>query len=321
MEATLNHLAEYIRARDGFCVVAHTSPDGDTLGSSLALFLTLKKLGKRAVVVCDQPIPAIYRFLPEWDQVRLPSDAPQMENVIAVDCADIGRLGAAGTLFENARSTANIDHHSTNDSYAQINALNTKAAATGEIMFRLVGMLLTPLDRSIALCLYTALTTDTGNFSYSNTTPDTFRIAAELLEYGVDNAMINRMIYRTIPLRKMKLMGYAVSNMELVHGGKIGVSVVRRNAMEKIGAADEDTEGIIDHIRDVDTVEVAILFWETKDGDFKVSLRSKAAVDVSRIAARFQGGGHPRAAGLSASGGFDEVYSAVVRAVIEAMEG
>ena len=321
METTLSRLAEYICARDGFCIVAHTSPDGDTLGSSLALFLTLKKLGKRAIIVCDQPIPATYRFLPSWDQVVLPCDAPLMENVIAVDCADLSRLGDAVALFEHAKSTANIDHHATNNSYAQINALNTRAAATGEIMFRLVNLLLTPIDIPIALCLYTALTTDTGNFSYSNTTPDTFRIAAELLEYGVDNAMINRMIYRMIPFQKIKLMGFAVSNMELIHDGKIGVSIVRRSAMDQIGAADEDTEGIIDHIRDVDTVQVAILIWETKDGGFKVSLRSKEMVDVSVIAGRFQGGGHPRAAGFSATGTFDEVYDAVVRAVIEAMEG
>ena len=165
-EDVLRSIAAFIKENDGFTVIAHTSPDGDTLGASLALYGTLKRMGKRAEIVCEQPVPHVYAFLPGADAICLPEQAVGMENAIAVDCADLARMGAAGRLFQAAKRTCNIDHHITNDSYAAFNAVDAEAAATGEIIAALAALLLPKIDDAIATCLYTALLTDTGNASY-----------------------------------------------------------------------------------------------------------------------------------------------------------
>ena len=174
----------FLRANDDILSIAHVSPDGDTLGSSFALFGALQDLGKRVQVVCEDPVPAIYRFLPYSDQLLTPEQAKPAEAVVCVDCADVARAGRSEPLFRAAKATLNIDHHGTNDRYAEENFVQ-KAGATGELIFNVISCLKITLNKNIASCLYAAITTDTGNFSYSNTTPDTLRIAAELLDTGV----------------------------------------------------------------------------------------------------------------------------------------
>jgi len=271
----LKSIAEHLRKEDGFTIITHESPDGDTLGSSLALFHALRKLDKSAEVVCCDPVPKNYLFLPGSEEVRLPQDAQRYPNVIAVDCADKLRMGNAGAFFINAKSSVNIDHHGTNDHYAELNDVSPECAATGERMYRLLTLLIGELDTTIATCLYTALMTDTGNFSYSNTTPDTLYTAAKLLEYHVDHATLNRRIYRSNPFRKVKLQGKAIEHMELFCNGKLAVTVLTQADMESCGATSEDTEGIVDIVRDIDTVEVAMFFKESSKGGYRVSLRSK----------------------------------------------
>lgn len=180
-EDALRSIAAFIKENDDFTVVAHTAPDGDTLGASLALYGVLVRIGKRAAVVCEQPVPHTYAFLPGAEHVLLPEDARQTEHVIAVDCADRARMGAALRLFDGALHTCNIDHHPSNDFYAELNAVDDMAAATGELIASLAEMLLPELDAPLANCLYTALMTDTGNFAYSNTRPETFHLAGRLL--------------------------------------------------------------------------------------------------------------------------------------------
>ena len=169
-QRAIESLRDYITSRDGFTVIAHISPDGDALGSTLALLGLLRRLGKRAEAVCTDRAPALYGFLPLADQLRTPEQALGYPHVICVDCADLGRLGQAQPLFAQAASTYNIDHHPTNDAYAGANAVDPTAAATGELIYRLALSLGLPITAELATCLYTALMTDTGNFSYSNTT-------------------------------------------------------------------------------------------------------------------------------------------------------
>ena len=293
----LGAAAAFIRAHEDFMLIAHVSPDGDTLGSCLALRLALQALRKTVQVVCEDPVPVIYRFLPGVEAVVRPQEARQAEAVITVDCADRARTGEAA-LYLDAAATLNIDHHETNTGYCADNYVE-HVAATGELIYQLFPALGVPLDQAAAECLYTALITDTGNLSYSNTTPDTLRITAELLETGIDLPELNRAIYRTVPYPKVKLLGCVIRNMTLYGGGRIGFSFVTLDDLHESGASAEDTEGAIDFIRDIDTVELAALLRDCEDGTVRVSLRGKRSADVSRIAKAFGGGGHRLAAGCT----------------------
>lgn len=304
--------AEFIRAHENFILIAHVSPDGDTLGSSLALMWVLRRMGKAAVVVCEDGVPTVYRFLPGSGEIRRPEEALAAEAVIAVDCADLKRTGHCETLLCQAASTLNIDHHSTNTNYCDQNLVR-EVAATGELIYQLAADLGVPMDPVIASCLFTALVTDTGNFSYSNTTPDTLRIAAELLEAGIDLPTINRNIYRTIPLHKVKLLGLAITKTRVFENGRIGISAISLADMLQCGASGEDSEGVIDSIRDIDTVEIACLLRESEtDGKIRVSLRGKRAADVSQIAIRHGGGGHKLAAGCTLDAPLEDAFETIL---------
>lgn len=294
----LQDAVRFLRTHDDILLIAHVSPDGDTLGSSFALYGALLELGKHAQVVCEDPVPAIYRFLPFSDQLIPPEQARPAEAVVCVDCADLARAGRCEPLFQAAKATLNIDHHGTNDRYAEENYVQ-KAGATGELIYNVIACMKITLNKNIASCLYAAITTDTGNFSYSNTTADTLRIAADILDTGIDLPYLNRSLFRTIPFHKLKLNALAIGKTELFEHGRIGISCITLEDIHSCGATNEDTEGIIDSIRDVDSVEVAALLRESEDGSIRVSLRGKSCADVSKIATRFGGGGHRLAAGCT----------------------
>ena len=294
----LQDAVRFLRTHDDLLLIAHVSPDGDTLGSCFALYGALLELGKHAQVVCEDPVPAIYRFLPFSDQLIPPEQAKPAEAVVCVDCADLGRTGRCEPLFQAAKATLNIDHHGTNDRYADNNYVQ-KAGATGELIFNVITCLKITLNKNIASCLYAAITTDTGNFSYSNTTPQTMRIAADILDTGIDLPYLNRCLFRTVPFHKLKLHALGVNKAQLYEYGRIGISYITLEEIASCGATNEDTEGIIDSIRDIDTVEVAALLRESEDGLIRVSLRGKTCADVSKIATQLGGGGHRLAAGCT----------------------
>ncbi|OQB25313.1 MAG: Bifunctional oligoribonuclease and PAP phosphatase NrnA [Firmicutes bacterium ADurb.Bin182] len=299
MNSQLSAIAEFLKKHDRFTVIAHTSPDGDTLGSSAALFGLLRQAGKTAQIVCEREIPLIYSFLPFIDSLKDFKDAPVFPYAIAVDCADKSRLGGCVDLFDAAEFTVNLDHHKTNSFFADLNHVDPVVAASGEIILKLSKELSLEIDKDISTCLYTAVMTDTGNFAYCNTKPETFFSAAELLSSGIDIFTINQKVYRQIPFAKAKLLGFTLSKMELLHSGVIGISNITLEDMDESGANESDIEGIIDYIRDVIPVEVAVLIRETEKNVCKVSLRSKTDVDVSVIAAKYNGGGHFGASGYT----------------------
>ena len=315
----IDDLCAFIKARDGFTIIAHMSPDGDTLGSSLALLWLLRKLGKQAEAVCADPAPSMYTFLPLAGEVLLPSKAAGYENVIAVDCADKARLGKAVDLFEAATATYNIDHHPTNDAYARHNAVDPSAAATGELIYRLAQSLCVRIEADFASCLYAALMTDTGNFAYSNTTGETLRIAGDLLDAGADGYGLNLRIYRSTSLERLRLLQSAIANIRLYREGVVGITSLSRAEIEESGAHDEDTEGVVDCVRDIESVEIAIFIKENGANGWKISLRSKLRADVGAIAAQMGGGGHERAAGYSARGDLAAVWADALRRAEEAL--
>lgn len=303
----------FIGEQERFTLLSHISPDGDTLGAALALRLLLKRLGKTAEVVCANPVPKIYAFLPGAEQVVMPENAAGYENVISVDCADAPRFGRAIRIFEAAKHTAVIDHHKTNPGFGEINLVVADAAATAEVIHELFVRMDMPIERDEAICLYTGIVTDTGNLSYSNTTGNALRIIADFVEKKlVDIAELNRLIYRTVPYCKTRVQGFVNSNIQLEGGGMIGVGTLTQDQMHGYGATNEDCEGIIDGIRDVECVKIAIFIREGVDGSYKVSLRSKDIGDVGRLAELHGGGGHENAAGYTAHEPLSTVKAQIV---------
>ncbi|MBR3298798.1 MAG: DHH family phosphoesterase [Clostridia bacterium] len=291
----------FIDRSDRFTLLSHISPDGDTLGAALALFQLLLKKGKTAEVVCANPVPKIYGFLPCAESVVMPENAKGYENVISVDCADTPRFGRAVRIFEAAKHTAVIDHHMTNPRFGEINLVVADAAATAEVICELFKKMNVLIDKAAAVCLYTGIVTDTGNLCYSNTTGNALRIIADFIDKElVDVAELNRLIYRNVPYGKTRVQGFVNSNIQLEAGGRIGIATLTQDQMHGFGATNEDCEGIIDGIRDIDSVLIAIFIRESADGSYKVSLRSKGVGDVGRLAALHGGGGHEKAAGYTA---------------------
>ena len=312
--------ASFIQSHQSFYLAAHQSPDGDTLGSCLALRAALLNMGKEATVVCPDRVPAYLGFLEGADTV-VGTDGiePPKEAVLYIDCADHRRTGALQPVLETASYAFCIDHHETNPRRSKDGDWVENVSATGELILRLLETLHVPITHGIAVALYTAIATDTGNFSYSNTSADAFSAAAKLMAYGIDLPELNRVLFREIPLSKAKLIAYVLGNMELSCGGRLNVVAVPQSVLTTCGASKEECEGLIDHLRDIDTVEAACVLRES-DGVVRVSMRSKRTCDVAAIAKRFGGGGHLRAAGCTLELPIDEAMRVMREALADALQ-
>jgi len=304
-----------LMSADGISLYVHTSPDGDAIGSSLALLHALKKFGKKVEIVSEFPVPQVYSFLDGTEHVCFPETAKGYSLAVAVDCADEKRMGEkAYELFHRAAKKINIDHHETNVEYGDYNAVDGNAAAAGEMIYLLLDAMQVSLDKKIAQCLLTALSTDTGHFAYDNTTARTLRMAADLLEiYGESMGLLERRLYRTTPMKQVKLRAFVLSRLQTYFDGLLALGFVTVDEMMQFGTTGEDAEGIIDAIRDIDTVDLAIFIRQVAEGKYKVSFRSKALVDVSKLAMVFQGGGHIRAAGCTIQmNSVDEIVACII---------
>jgi len=320
----MNAVVAALRENDRFVVTSHEAPDGDALGSMLAMGLALGQLGKDAVMFLGgvAPLPGEYRFL-EVEKVGLQRTRPEdfAERVlVAVDCASAGRVGAEPGLVEAAPFTVNIDHHHDNPRFGDVNLIVADASSTGEVLadvFRELGVQLTP---EIAEALYIALVTDTGRFQYANTTPKALRLAADLVEAGADVHRVFQGVYENVQFAKLKLLARALDRARVLEGGEIVVSHLVRDDFEAVGASEPYSEGIIDFLRSAEGALVSALIREPpRDGPpaRKVSLRSSVdEVDVSAIARKSGGGGHREAAGFSSDLSVDEITDFIVREVV-----
>jgi bifunctional oligoribonuclease and PAP phosphatase NrnA len=312
-------VADAIRSHDRFLLVTHENPDGDALGSILAMNLALDQLGKDNVMYLygDAPLPAEYRFM-ELGNLRrqLPPDWRDRV-LLAVDCANESRLGPDPKLIAEAPLVIDIDHHHDNTRFGQINLVVPNASSTGEVLrdvFAELGVELTP---EIAEALYIALVTDTGRFQYSNTTPKALRLAAELVEAGADVHRIFQWVYETVQFAKLKLLARALERAQIYDGGRLVVSYLVRSDFTDIGAADAYSEGIIDYLRAVEGADMAALIREPPRSDGparRVSLRASTdELDVSAIARKSGGGGHRQAAGFSSDESLEEITKFIER--------
>ncbi|HZG57324.1 bifunctional oligoribonuclease/PAP phosphatase NrnA [Paenibacillus sp.] len=319
-EDALRRAAAFLRENDDFLVVSHLSPDGDAIGSTGAIGFLLRALGKTYTLANEGRTPDKYAGLLGDQSIVDFGKAPllrRFEAVIAVDCADFARIGAVHTVFAEGRKLLNIDHHPTNDDYGTHNLVKPSAAATVEIIFELAETLGVPWSKPLATCIYAGLLTDTGGFRYSNTTPQVLSIAERMLRLGVDGAGLAERLLETMSYPQVLLLKAALSSLQFTPDRRVGWVSVSRETLAGVGAADEDTEGLVNLPRNVDGVEVGILFKEKTDGIVKVSLRSSGRVDVAALAKTFGGGGHVRAAGCTINGTLDEAIRRVVEAVNE----
>jgi phosphoesterase RecJ-like protein len=313
-------VAEAIRSRDRFLVTTHENPDGDALGSLLAMKLTLDALGKDSVMYLagEAPLPREYAWMPLGELRRRPPEDAADRVLLALDCANESRLGPDPEILISAPLVVNVDHHHDNSRFGQINLVVADASSTGEVLRDLFDVLDVELTADLAEALYIALVTDTGRFQYANTTPKALRLAAELVEAGADVHKIFQGIYESVQFAKLKLLARALERAQVYEGGRLVISYLLRDDFKEVGAAEPYSEGIIDYLRAVEGADMAALIREPPRGDSparRVSLRASTDdLDVSEIARRSgQGGGHRQAAGFSSDASIEAITSTLRR--------
>lgn len=312
-------LTRTILNNSGFAIISHFRPDGDAIGSTLALGLLLRNLGKHVRMWNTDSVPQRYAFLSGANDISpLPDNMPRdVQVLICVDTGDIKRLGQdAVDLFNKAPFTVNIDHHHTNTRYAQLNVVEGGAAACGCLIYRLLCELDAELTRPIAEALYAAISTDTGSFQYSSTTAEVMRTVAALIEAGVNVGDINRRIYQEIPPTCFITQREVLNNMMIEESGTIAHYSMPAGRKAELGVGMEDTKDLVDIIRVMQGVKVAAIFEDLEDGRIRVSLRSKdPGVDVSAIAGEHGGGGHCMASGIRMAGPLEEAREKVLNSI------
>lgn len=293
----MQEVLQAIEKAKKIAVLPHISIDGDCLGSAEALRLLLLQMGKTVTLYLDKKPPAYLGFLTQEYTVYASQDET-FDTVIAVDCGDLGRLGTRADLAGGA-FTICLDHHKTNSGFADVNFVRPNYAATAEIIYELYQAAGQPISAAAATALYTGIFTDTGRFCNSNTTSQSMRYGANLLDLGANAGKVATEIYDTQSLGRLKLMARALSGLTLHHGGRLAVIAVTRADFDACGATDDDTEGFAALSRSIAGVEVGVFIKENAEGIIKCSLRSKSYADVSAVCERFGGGGHLRASGCT----------------------
>ena len=321
---TFDTIGEVIEQNESFLLISHVSPDGDAIGSILALGHVLENRGKKVYYRNEDGVPSSLSFLPHADAVEKPEDTLLgVDVVFALDCATKPRLGEKVLAqAADAKCFVNIDHHKTNTLYGDLYYIDPSSPATGQIIYDLCKHLDYTITDVARDNLYVAVSTDTGSFRYSNTTSNTYAMASDLLDKGLNVSEVNTSIYEKNPLRKVKLLGEYLTRLTVSEDGKIADWILPMSVKTKLALQSDDSEGMIDHIRSIEGVLVACSFEDLKENKVRISLRSKSdEVDVSAGAQVFGGGGHSRAAGIRLDGPIEEARKKVIAEVQAAVAG
>ncbi len=318
----LDQIGRVLRENERFAVLSHVRPDGDALGSQLALALSLQQLGKKVRVWNEDGMLEKYSFLPRGDLLtKPPHTAEDVDAAIALDTAIQNRLGTAFTAVRSAKIWINIDHHLSNPGYGDLVHVDPTAPATGQIIFDLIKSQGFPFDREIAENLYAAISTDTGSFQYPKTSARTFEVAAELVCTGIDVGQLSQQLYENYPRRRVELLRELLRTMRFERDGRVASFSLSLQTAAELQVLPEDNEGLIDHLRAIRGVIVAVFFEELADGKVRVSMRSKSdAVDVCAICQKFGGGGHTLAAGARVRGTLAEVERNVLEEICDVVK-
>ena len=320
MSSDVDAAASAIEACASIALACHVSPDGDALGSMLALHHLCLAAGKRSVASWPAPFTVAphYAYLPGLDLTTKPADFPaEPDLMVTFDCGSLGRLGELAAPARAARALIVVDHHVTNDRYGSINLVDPAAAASAVVVRRLARRLGWALNRDAAICIYTGLVTDTGRFQYSNTTPEVFELAAELSTFDLPIASMSRQLFELHRFAYLQLVGVALDRAELDRELRLVVTWVTQADLDRFGVGLDETEGLIDLVRRTDEADVACVLKEMSDGT-RVSLRSTTDLDVSAIATAFGGGGHRAAAGFTSDRPASELITDIKAALAAA---
>ena len=295
-------LNDIIRSSKNILIISHVNPDGDTLGSMCGLYCAiLDNFKKKCDMVAISKIPDVYSYLPHLSEVKNVDDldkSREYDLVINVDVAALDRACDAKILFEKAKFTVNIDHHKTNIAYGNLNFINPDASSTGEVLFGCFENMNWKVNLDCAICLYTAILTDTGSFRFDNTKPSTFEVASKLVEIGVQPSDIYKKVYESDSKTLVMFQAHCISKAKFLEDDKIAYTLVYKKDMEKFSAGDDCMEGLTEKLRAIVTTRIAFVAKEMKSGGTKISMRSKFA-DVAEICSVFGGGGHKFAAGCT----------------------
>ena len=307
---TLDYIIEEIKNADDIVILTHENPDGDAIGSSLAMYNSLKQIGKNVDLIIPE-FPKTFDFLPGSSEVKQEGKDTNYDLALALDCGDIKRLSSYVEYFENANVRISIDHHSANTMFADYNFVNPAAPACAQILITILPEIGVEIDKNIGTCLLTGIITDTGGFRYAGVTSETFEFAAELLNKGVNVSDTYKRVLQTLTKSSFELRRRAINRIEFYEDGKISFTYITKKDDEEVGSSGNDHDGIVEIGRDIEGVEISIFLREIDDG-YKISLRSNDYVNVSDICLMFSGGGHQRAAGGSISLPFEQAKEKVI---------
>ena len=310
---TLDNILEEIKKADKIAILAHENPDGDAIGSSLAMKLALKQLGKEADVIIPE-FPKSFEFLPGANEIIKESNVEQYDVTFALDCASIKLLNGFVKYFDNAKTKIVIDHHSSNTMFGDLNYVDQDAPACAQLLLVVFNYFNIDVTQDIGTCILTGIITDTGGLRYEGVTAETFRFVAELCEKGVKVSKVYEQVFASKTRAKFDLHRIALNRLEFLENGRVAFTYITKEDEEKVGASNGDYDGIVENGRDVEGVEVSVFLRETSNG-IKVSLRSKDQVNVSQVALIFGGGGHVRATGCKIQGNIEQVKNQILNTV------
>ena len=322
VRSKFDEIGRVLREHNRFAILSHVRPDGDALGCQIALALSLRQLGKEVRVWNEDGMLEKYSFLPRAELLTKPPAVPEDVDVaVALDTAIQNRLGTAFAAVRSAKMWINIDHHLSNPGYGDLVYVDPTAPATGQIIFDLIKSQGFPFNREIAENLFAAISTDTGSFQYPKTSARTFEIAAQLVCTGIDVGRLNQQLYENYPRRRIELLRELLRTMRFESDGRVANFSLSLKTAAALQVLPEDNEGLIDHLRAIRGVIVAVFFEELSDGKVRVSMRSKTdAIDVCAICQKFGGGGHTLAAGARVRGTLAEVEQKVLEEVCDVVK-
>jgi bifunctional oligoribonuclease and PAP phosphatase NrnA len=315
--AAVRRISDEILRRQRFLLTSHARPDGDSIGSQLAMAFALEALGKEARIVNADPAPDHYQDFPGMERIEIATQvAADVDAVIVMECSDLSRTGVAGL---EPHFLINIDHHAGNRLYGAVNWHDESAAACGEMVFDVIRELAVPLSFEIATHIYLAILTDTGSFHHSNITPRTFDICRQTVEAGVNPAAMARRVFDSNSFGKLKLIGALLDSMQLADEGRLAVLYMDDVMLATCGCTHNDTEGLINLPLTAREIQAVVFFKVGPDGDVRVSMRSKYDVDVRSVAGQFGGGGHKNAAGFTVTESLDQVRPRIIQLITDAI--
>ena len=310
---TLDNILEEINNAESIVILTHENPDGDAIGSGLALYNALKQIGKNPDIIIPE-YPRIFEFLPGADEIKKESVIEKYDLAISVDCATVKMLNGFANYFENAKVRVSIDHHSTNTMFGDLNYVSPDAPACAQILLVVFEYFKIEVTKDIGTCILTGIITDTGGFKYSGVTSETFEFVAWLLDKGINVSKIYRKVLQTKTRANFELNRIATNRLEFIEDGKVAFTYITKEDEESVNAESGDHEGIVETGRDIEGVEVSIFVRETDKG-CKVSMRSNEYVNVSDVCLLLGGGGHIRAAGASMQCTIEQAKEKILRQI------